>query len=143
MCDLDSNDYDLSVSEDEVRRLFSSVNPSKAAGPDRLSPKNLKNSLMELSYIFTYMFNLSFKLRIVPRLGRISWSGLTQDIKMGSCVFQCDSPYQWIAQRQVGPGPCLYTVTAWGVISCVYGMAFLCDSTLVKVPLLRAGEVAM
>ena len=30
-------------------------------------------------------------------------SGLTQDIKMGSCVFQCDVPHQWIAQRQVGP----------------------------------------
>ena len=35
--------------------------------------------------------------------GRISWSGLTQDIKMGSCVFQCDVPHQWIAQQQVGP----------------------------------------
>ena len=35
--------------------------------------------------------------------GRISRSGLTQDIKMGSCVFQCDVPHWWIAQRQVGP----------------------------------------
>ena len=35
--------------------------------------------------------------------GRISWSRLTQDIKMGSCVFHCDVPHQWIAQRQVGP----------------------------------------
>ena len=35
--------------------------------------------------------------------GRISWSGLTQDIKIGSCVFECDVPHQWIAQRQVGP----------------------------------------
>ena len=35
--------------------------------------------------------------------GRISRWGLTQDIKMGSCVFQCDVPHQWIAQRQVGP----------------------------------------
>ena len=34
--------------------------------------------------------------------GRISRSGLTQDIKMGSCVFQCDVPHRWIAQRQVG-----------------------------------------
>ena len=34
--------------------------------------------------------------------GRISLSGLTQDIKMGSCVFQCDVPHQWITQRQVG-----------------------------------------
>ena len=24
-------------------------------------------------------------------------SGLTQDIKMDSCVFQCDVPHQWIA----------------------------------------------
>ena len=39
----------------------------------------------------------------VEGLGRISRSGLTQDIKMGSCVFQCDVPHQWIAQRQVGP----------------------------------------
>ena len=37
--------------------------------------------------------------------GRISWSGLTLDIKIGSCVFQCDVPHQWIAQRQVGPVP--------------------------------------
>ena len=35
--------------------------------------------------------------------GRISRSGLTQDIKMGSCVFQCDVPHQRLAQRQVGP----------------------------------------
>ena len=29
--------------------------------------------------------------------------GVTQDIKMGSCVFHCDIPHQWIAQRQVRP----------------------------------------
>ena len=29
----------------------------------------------------------------------------TQDIKMGSCVFQCDIPHQWIAQRKVGYMP--------------------------------------
>ena len=44
--------------------------------------------------------------------GRISQSGLTQDIKMGSCEFQCDVPHQWITQRQVGQ--CLYIVTGWG-----------------------------
>ena len=26
-----------------------------------------------------------------------------EDIELGSCVFQCDVPHQWIAQRQVGP----------------------------------------
>ena len=72
---------------------------------------------------------------------------------MGSCVFQCDVSHQWIVQRLVGPVSVycdgvgclvlfLYTVTGWGVMSCVCGMAFLCGSTLVKVPLLQAGTVA-
>ena len=39
--------------------------------------------------------------------------------------------------------PCLYTVTGWGVMSCVCGMVFLCSSTLVKVPLVQAGTVAI
>ena len=30
-------------------------------------------------------------------------SGLTQDNKMGICVFQFDVPHQWLAKRQVGP----------------------------------------
>ena len=34
----------------------------------------------------------------VAARGRISRSGLTQDIKMGSCVFQCDVPF---AQKHV------------------------------------------
>ena len=64
-------------------------------------------------------------------------SGLTQDIKMGSCecLFQCDVPHQWIAQRQVGPVS-VYC-DGWGFMSCVCGMVFLCGSTLVKVPLLQ------
>ena len=33
--------------------------------------------------------------------------------------------------------PCLYTVTGWGVMSCVCSMVFLCGSTLVKVSLLQ------
>ena len=40
--------------------------------------------------------------------------------------------------------PCQYsTVTGWGVMSCVCGMAFLCGNTLVKVPLLQVGTVAI
>ena len=38
---------------------------------------------------------------------------------------------------------CLYTVTGWGVMSCVCGIVFLCDSTLVKVSLLQAGTVVI
>ena len=72
--------------------------------------------------------------------GRNSRSGPIQDIKMGSCVFQCDVPHQWIAQRQVGP---VYVYCdGVGVMSCVCGMAFQCGSTLVKVQL-QAGTVAM
>ena len=42
-------------------------------------------------------------LLCVEDRGRISQSGLTKDIKMGRCVFQCDVPHQLITQRQVGP----------------------------------------
>ena len=47
--------------------------------------------------------------------GRISRLGLTQDIKMGSCVFQCEVPHRWIAQRQVWFRVCIL----WrGGVSC-------------------------
>ena len=45
----------------------------------------------------------SRSLVCVEGWGRISRSDLTQDIKMGSCVFQCDVSHQWTAQRHVGP----------------------------------------
>ena len=48
-------------------------------------------------------YNYNGSLVCVAGRGRISRSGLTQDIKMGSCVFQCDVPHRWIAQRQIGP----------------------------------------
>ena len=41
--------------------------------------------------------------------------GLTQDIKMGSCVFKFDVPHQWIEQRHVGP----VLVYCDGVMSCL------------------------
>ena len=53
--------------------------------------------------------------------GRISRSGLTQDIKMGSCVFQYDVPHRWIAQRQVWPRVCIL----WrGGVSCPVSAAW-------------------
>ena len=60
---------------------------------------------------------------------------------MGSRVFQCDVPHQWIAQQLVSPVS--VNCDRWGVMSCVCSMAFLCGSTLVKVPLLQAGTVAI
>ena len=37
--------------------------------------------------------------------------------------------------------PHVYTVTGWGVMPCLCRMAFLCGSTLVKVPLLQVGTI--
>ena len=62
--------------------------------------------------------------------------------QIGSCVFQCDVPHQWIAQRQVGPVS-VYCDGLGVIYACVCGMAFLCGCTLVKVPLLQAGTVAI
>ena len=73
--------------------------------------------------------------------GRIPLSGLIQDITMDSYVFRRDVPHQWIAQRQDGPVS-VYR-DGLGVMSCVCGMAFLCGSTLVKVPLLQTGTVVI
>ena len=75
--------------------------------------------------------------------GRISLSGVTQDIKMGSCEFQCDVPHQLVAQRQVSPVS-IYC-DGWGVMPLVCGMtlSFLCRSTLVKVQLLQAGTIVI
>ena len=46
-------------------------------------------------------------------------------------------------RRRLRVAECLYTVTGWGVMSCVCGMAFLSGSTLVIVLLLQAGTVAI
>ena len=62
-----SNDFDNGLSAtEEVRRLFSSLNPSKAAGLDRLSPRLLKSCASQLAYIFTSIFNLSLTTRSIP-----------------------------------------------------------------------------
>ncbi|PIK45759.1 hypothetical protein BSL78_17399 [Apostichopus japonicus] len=52
---------DVVVSEGDVSRQFSRLNPSKAAGPDNVQPKVLKHCAIELAHIFTVIYNLSFK----------------------------------------------------------------------------------
>ena len=81
----------------------------------------------------TISVSVQFSSLCVEGQGRISRSGLTQDIKMGSCVLPFHINALWIAQQQVGPVS----------VYCVCGMAFLCGSTLVKVLLLQAGTVAI
>ena len=85
---------------------------------------------------------------------RISRLDLTKDIKMSSCVFQCNVPHQWIAPRQVGRVSVYcdwegchalslpHGISVWQHIGQdVCSMTFLCSSTLVKVLLLQVGTV--
>ena len=68
----DNSDNDLILSEYEVRRSLTSLNSSKAAGPDGLKPRLLKSCASELSFIFTYIFNFSLSCRSVPSLWKKS-----------------------------------------------------------------------
>ena len=71
--------------------------------------------------------------------GKISLKWVAVDfIRMGSCVFQCDVPHSTATGR-----PCI-CILWWDGVSCpVSGMAFMCGSTLVKVPLLQAGTITI
>ena len=60
------NDFGNGLSATEVRRLFSSLNPSEAADPVRLSPRLWKSCASQLAYIFTSIFNLSLTTRFIP-----------------------------------------------------------------------------
>ena len=69
------------------------------SGPDGYSTLSI-----ELLTVSPYQHHEGDRsLVCVESRGRISRSGLTQDIKKGNCVFQCDFQYQRIALRHVGP----------------------------------------
>ena len=65
----------------------------------------------------------SRSLVCVEGRGRISRSGLTQDIKMGSRVFQCDFLHQWIAQRKVGTVSVYSDGMGWHALSLPRGIS--------------------
>ena len=52
----------------EVRHEFSKLISSKAAGPDGLLPRVLKECVNQLANIFAIMFNLSFSTQTVPNV---------------------------------------------------------------------------
>ena len=54
--------------------------------------------------------------------GRFPRSGLTQDIKIGSYVFQCDVPHQLIAQRQVGSVSVYYDGMGYHILCLWHGI---------------------
>ena len=60
------------VTEEEVRKAFSRLDPSKAAGPDGITPRILKNCACQLAYIYRHIFNWSFKSCLIPQIWKLS-----------------------------------------------------------------------
>ena len=94
-----------------------------------------------IDYHHNIIIKVERSLVCVKSRRRISRSGLTQDIKWVAVYSRVT--FHINEYHNDRSAPCLYTVTGRGVMSCVCGMAFLCGSTLAKVPLLQAGTVAI
>ena len=89
--------YEISMTGSSSGRA-DSVMDSHTTGPG-FKPQFVRHFLPSFQLTTTMPESVERSLGCVEGRGRISRSGLTQDIKMGSCVFQCDVPHQWIAQR--------------------------------------------
>ena len=85
------------------------------------------------------IIELSVRWRFVEGRGRISRSGLPKTLKW-VVVYSSMTFHMNAYQRHRSAD---YTVTVWGIMSCVCGIAFLCGSTLIEVPLLQAGTVVI
>ena len=68
----ESSDSSLIVNKSDVHHLLRSVNPSKAAGPDGMSPRLHKSCGSQLSSIFTVIFIMSLKTCSIPSLWKKS-----------------------------------------------------------------------
>ncbi len=61
-----SDDYAITLSEDEVRRELRRVNVRKAAGPDGITGRVLRSCADQLAGLFTSIFNESLATSVVP-----------------------------------------------------------------------------
>ena len=61
----------LIIREEGIRKLLSSINPSKAAGPDQVPCRLLKELSNELAPIFTYLFKQSLATGKLPSVWHI------------------------------------------------------------------------
>ena len=57
---------------EQIRKEFKRLRPSKAAGPDGISPKVLRMCSSQLCEIFCTIFNLSFQCGVVPDIWKSS-----------------------------------------------------------------------
>ncbi len=61
-----SDDYAITLSEDEVRRELKRVNIRKAARPDGITGRVLRSCADQLAGLFTSIFNESLAASVVP-----------------------------------------------------------------------------
>ena len=79
--DLSNSDSDyntLEIKEYEVLKSFNCLKTNKACGPDGLTGRVLKSCAKELSFIFTYTFNMSLYTNIFQMFGKCQKSLLCQ-----------------------------------------------------------------
>ena len=67
----DNNSHFVCTNE-QTRKEFNRLRPSKAAGPDGISPKVLKMCSSQLCELFCTIFNLSFQSGVVPDIWKSS-----------------------------------------------------------------------
>ena len=68
-----ANDFNtLKIEEHEVLISFNCLKTNKACGPDGLTGRVLKSCARELSFIYTYIFNMSLSTNIIPDIWKTS-----------------------------------------------------------------------
>ena len=60
------------ISQDDVLKVFTSLKPNKACGPDGLKGKLLKTFAEQLSFIYTCIFNISLNMHSIPTVWKTS-----------------------------------------------------------------------
>ena len=60
------------IDEIDVKKMFSGVNANKSQGHNEISGKIIKICYDELSFIFSYIFNMSLRLHTIPRIWKLS-----------------------------------------------------------------------
>lgn len=68
-----NSDYDIRTTESEIRHHFSMQRSSKAAGPNKMSPRVLKQCAIQLANIFIFIFNQSITTLCIPNLWKQSY----------------------------------------------------------------------
>ena len=66
---------DITITCEGIAKLLLSLNPNKAAGPDEIKPRVLKELATEIAPILTIIFQISLESGVVPsdwKTGRVA-----------------------------------------------------------------------